>query len=105
MRKRIVALLALVSVAPAGLMAQEPNPRSEPQHVAVESTILALDHARVSRLGLEGLTVSTADGAVGMTRGYPAGAVRVGTRVGGRARGGEDRDHRAQRNAGRDRHH
>ena len=81
MRKRIVALLALIGTAPS-LAAQEPAAASEPKHVAVESTILTLDHTRVSRLGLEGLTVSTADGAVGISSRYPVGSARVGTRIG-----------------------
>lgn len=81
-RRRIVVLLACVGIAPAGLVAQESGRDSEPKHVVIASTILVLDHARVSRLGLKELTASTAGGEVGVTRGYPAGAVRVGTRIG-----------------------
>lgn len=80
-RRTIVLLFALVGIAPAGLVAQGTDRDAEVEHVAVESTILVLDHARVSRLGLNGLALSSAYVPTGATR--APGNVRVGTRIGG----------------------
>lgn len=80
--RTIVLVFALVGIAPAGLVAQGINRDANLEHVAVESTILVLDHARVSRLGLDGLALSRADASASATPGYPAGNVRVGTRIG-----------------------
>ena len=80
MRRIIPIASTFAALAPAGLVAQAPEPAPTYVHVAVESTILVLDESRVSRLGLRGLEIGTA--GAGVSAGRPAGDVRVGTRVG-----------------------
>jgi hypothetical protein len=77
--RRIAVLTALLGLAPAQLAAQAPVDEPTPPHIAVESTILVLDDARTSRLGLRGLEI----GSAGVTaRAGHGGTVRVGTRIG-----------------------
>ena len=82
MRTLLVITLALIGLAPAELAAQQGDLGPNPKHIAVETTTLVLDRERVQRLGLDGIVVSSGDVAVG-TGGRSAGAVRVGSRVGG----------------------
>ena len=83
MRSSLAVMLAFVAMAPAGLQAQDSAPASSPAHVVVESSTLVLDRARVRRLGLDRIEVSSEEGTLAASGGWSPATVQVSSRVGG----------------------
>ncbi len=76
--RRCPSIFLLVSaILPGALAAQEPV------HVAVEAISVVLDEARLRRIGIDGVVISSGSSATAVAAGRPGGNVLIGGRVGG----------------------